>query len=160
MAAAFQPFFGQRLTLISGNSLPQWKLIHLLHVCPERSCIIYCLTLSALGFSWSPTFTDFAICTLHEWFSGGILACHVGDWGLIPRSCILILAGCLRRVQFRFEERTLARRGRLSSSCQVKCNQSASLLPPNSAIRWHVRLISTRQNFPPGSSSGLLHTKP
>ena len=94
----------------------------------------------------SPTLSHFDVCMLHEWFSGRTLACHVGEWGSILHSCILILVGYLRRAQFRFEEKTPVSRDRFRRSCHVSYNQSV-LWPPNSAIRLHDRF-------------GLLHTKP
>ena len=70
--------------------------------------------------SWFPTLSHFAICALHEWFSRRILAWDARDYGSILWSCIIILAGCLRRAEFRSEERTLARRGRLTRYCKVR----------------------------------------
>ena len=57
-----------------------------------------------VSFCSSPSLTlsCFTIYMLHEWFSGRILAWHVGDRGSIPRSYIWLLAVRLRRAGFMF----------------------------------------------------------
>ena len=131
---------------ISGSSSPQWKLTRLFHAWFVLSCIICCPTWSALCSSPSPTLIRFTICTLNEWFSGRILTCLAGNRGLIPCSCIWLLAVNVRRAHFHNSRlvRLIWRGSGSKSYIGQQHNQSVSV-PLNSAIRWHGWLISERR---------------
>ena len=77
-------------------------------ICVELHYIC-CPTWSDLCSSPAPTFSRFTFCTLHELFSGRILACDTGDRGSIPRSCIWLLAVSVRRAQLTFTSSDLKR---------------------------------------------------
>ena len=99
----------------------------------------------SFALSPSPTLSRFTICALHEWLSGRILACHVRDRDSIPYLCIWLLAVSVRRGQIHnWRLVCLIWRGSGSKSyIGQQHNQSVSV-PPNSAMRWHSRLISKR----------------
>ena len=111
-------------------------------ICAEMHYLLLDLECPSLFLHLQSRFT---ICALHEWLSGRILACHAGDRDSIPYLCIWLLAVSVRRGQIHnWRLVCLIWRGSGSKSyIGQQHNQSVSV-PPNSAMRWHSRLISER----------------